>query len=78
MNQPTPWKPPLWLLSLDLLGVLFLAAGLLLHFAPDTGLAAVFPPLLKLPLIVLGGVMLLAGVVLLLKTVVGHRDSGTR
>ena len=34
MNTSLPWKPPVWLLLLDCLGMALLALGLHVHYAP--------------------------------------------
>lgn len=57
----TPWKPPLWALALDLLGVLVLGLGLLMQFSPASAIAQALPATLRVPLLALGGVMLLLG-----------------
>jgi hypothetical protein len=49
------WKPPIWLLLLDGIGILLLMLGLLMQFSPDSGVALVLTPAAKLPLLVIGG-----------------------
>lgn len=75
MNRPTtPWKPPMGLIALDVVGVLVLVAGLTLHFAPDGGpLAGVLPRTAALPLIVVGGGVMATAVVLLLRSMAAAR-----
>ena len=51
----TPWKPPMWLFALDAVGLLLLVLGLMMQFAPDSGLAQALPPSFRLPLLVAGG-----------------------
>ena len=70
MNRPsTPWKPPMGLIALDVVGVLVLVAGLMLHFAPGEGpLAGVLPPSAALPMIVVGGGVMATAVVLLVRS----------
>jgi hypothetical protein len=73
VRPATPWKPPLWLLALDLVGMLLLAGGLILQFAPDSGLAAALPPTLRLPLLAIGGTCFMVGWVGLLLSILEHR-----
>jgi hypothetical protein len=49
------WKPPVWLLVLDGIGILLMTFGLLMQFMPDSGVAQLLPPAAKLPLLVIGG-----------------------
>lgn len=58
---PTPWKPPMWALALDLLGMLALGLGLLMQYSPGSSIAQAVPDTLRVPLLALGGVMLLGG-----------------
>ncbi|MCX7043047.1 MAG: hypothetical protein NT117_10370 [Gammaproteobacteria bacterium] len=51
----TPWKPPMWLLALDFIGLGLLGLGLAMHFAPDSAVAQALPATLRLPLLALGG-----------------------
>lgn len=74
MNRPsTPWKPPVALLALDGLGTVILAAGLMMHYAPEGPLAGVLPPAAAMPLMVVGGCMLAAGSIWAVKSVFAHR-----
>jgi len=54
-RAPTPWKPPIWLLLVDTLGLFALGLGLLMQFAPESGVAQSLPPGARLPLLVFGG-----------------------
>jgi len=58
---PTSWKPPFWALALDLLGAVALGLGLLMEFSPSSSIAQAVPATLRVPLLALGGVMLLGG-----------------
>jgi hypothetical protein len=58
---PTPWKPPLWALALDTLGLLVLGLGLWMQFSPGSATAQALPTTLRVPLLALGGVMVLLG-----------------
>lgn len=58
---PTPWKPPLWALALDTLGLLVLGLGLWMQFSPASAIAQALPATLRVPLLALGGVMVLLG-----------------
>ena len=69
---PSPWKPPLWALALDLSGLLVLGIGLLMQFAPDSAVARALPADLRVPLLALGGGMLLLGWAGLAMSVIGH------
>lgn len=71
MNRPsTPWKLPMGLILLDVVGLVVLAAGLMLHFAPDDGpLAGLLPASAALPLIVVGGGVMATAVVLLVRSI---------
>ncbi len=71
MNRPTtPWKPPIGLIALDMVGLAVLAAGLMLHFAPDDGpLAGLLPASAALPLMVVGGGVMATAMVLLVRSI---------
>ena len=51
----TSWKPPMWLLALDGIGVLMLVSGLAMQFAPTSPLVQALPPGFRLPLLTIGG-----------------------
>ena len=51
----TPWKPPVWLLALDAIGLLMLGLGLTMQFAPDSAVAHSMPASFRLPLLTVGG-----------------------
>ena len=71
MHRPSsPWKPPMGLIALDVVGIVLLVAGLTLHFAPGGGpMAGILPPSAALPLIVVGGGVMAIAVVLLLRSI---------
>ncbi len=73
MNALAPWKPPFWLLALDIAGVVLLGLGLHVHYAPGSTTVARALESLALPLTVLGGLMVAAGSVLALLQVLAHR-----
>ncbi|MFZ5661687.1 MAG: hypothetical protein ACOY9B_03055 [Pseudomonadota bacterium] len=68
MSAARPWKPPLWLIALDGVGVLLLALGLHAHYAPSTALAPY-----RLGLLGLGGAMMVAGALSAIVLVLRHR-----
>ncbi len=69
---PTPWKPPLWAMALDILGILVLGLGLLMQYSPASAVAQALPADLRVPLLALGGVMLLLGWAGLAMSVIAH------
>ncbi len=69
----TPWKPPVGLLAMDVIGVAALALGLLMQFAPDSAVAQALPPTLRLPLIVVGGAVAAMGWIGLVVSLLSHR-----
>jgi len=76
MNAPETARPavrlPLWLLLVDFVGMLLLGGGLAAQFAPDTALAAILLPF-KLPLLVVGGVLMGLGMLLAMRVVLQQR-----
>jgi hypothetical protein len=69
----TPWKPPLGLLALDVFGVVLLATGLAMQFAPDAALVQALPGTLRLPLLIIGGAMAALGWAGMLASLLAHR-----
>ena len=57
----TPWKPPLWLLAVDFVGVIALGIGLFIHYNPHSALAAGPVGALKWPLLAAAVPLLLLG-----------------
>lgn len=51
-----PWKPPMWLVLVDSLGIFALGLGLLMQFAPESAVSRALPPGARLPLLIFGGV----------------------
>lgn len=70
---PTAWKPPLWALALDFVGLVVLGAGLLMQFAPDSAVAQALPAVLRVLFLALGTVMALLGWAGLAMSVLAHR-----
>jgi hypothetical protein len=73
----TPWKPPIGLVLLDIVGLPMLLVGWIQYSAgADSPLAGVLPEAATLPLLVVGGT--LAGLATLWATVsvLRHRRSG--
>lgn len=75
MNRPTtPWKPPMGLIALDVVGILILMAGLTLHLVPGGGpLAGLLPASAALPLIVVGGGVMATAMVLLVRSIIASK-----
>lgn len=75
MNRPsTPWKLPIGLVVLDAIGIITLALGLTLQFAPAASpLAGVVPASAALPMIVVGGGMAAIAIVLLVRSMMAAR-----
>ncbi len=72
MPKP-PWKPPIWLIALDFAGLVLLGLGLAMHFAPDSAVARILPPVFRLPLLTLGGVLFVGCWVALAMSVIQYR-----
>lgn len=75
-SRKTPWKPPVGLLAMDLLGVALLALGLAMQFAPESPLARALPPTLRLPLLIVGGAAAAMGWAGLVASLLAHRRRG--
>ncbi len=74
--MPTPpWRPPFWLILLDLAGMAGLALGLNLQYAPEAPLIPGLPAAIKMPLLVIGGVLLLLGSGIAVRSAIAHRRS---
>ena len=69
----TRWKPPLWLLAVDVVGLVALGIGLFIHYNPHTALASGPAAALKWPLIVAAVPLLLLGWVSALRLALAHR-----
>ncbi len=54
MPKP-PWKPPMWLIALDFVGLALLGMGLAMQFAPGSAVAQALPATFRLPLLAVGG-----------------------
>ena len=83
MSRPPPrpsasrapvWKPPLWVLMVDALGMIALAVGLMMQFAPESAPAQALPAALRLPLLVFGGVTFLLAWYAMLRMILSARD----
>jgi len=70
-----PWRPPFWLLFLDLAGIACVALGLNLHYAPDAPLIPGLPAAMKLPLLAIGAAVLIAAAVAAVRSILAHRHS---
>ncbi|MFZ2752862.1 MAG: hypothetical protein WAZ48_05390 [Lysobacteraceae bacterium] len=70
-----PWKPPMWLLALDIGGFLLLGLGLAMHYLPGTAVSQALPATLRLPLLIIGGGMFAAGWGGMLLSLLVHRRS---
>ncbi|QSX79880.1 hypothetical protein [Agrilutibacter solisilvae] len=57
----TGWKPPLWLLAVDAVGIVLLGLGLFMQYNPQAPLAQGALAVLRLPLLVAGGAACLLG-----------------
>jgi hypothetical protein len=57
----TRWKPSMQLLALDIGGLLLLGLGLVMHYAPETGVSQALPATMRLPLLMIGGGMFVVG-----------------
>ncbi|MCL1634343.1 hypothetical protein M2650_06805 [Luteimonas sp. SX5] len=71
----TPWRPPFWLIFLDLIGMVSLALGLNLHYAPQAPLIPGLPAAIKVPLLVFGGAIIAMGSIIAVRLVLAHRRS---
>jgi hypothetical protein len=69
----TRWKPPVWLIVVDALGLLALGSGLFIHYNPHSALATGPAAALKWPLIVAAVPLLLVGWVSALRLALAHR-----
>lgn len=76
MNVRSPWKPPYWLLALDFAGIALLGLGLHAHYAPGAAVLATAVAPLRLPLMVVGGLMLAAGTVLVMVLLLQRMRAG--
>ncbi len=70
-----PWKPPLWLLALDIGGFLLLGLGLVMYYLPQAAVSQALPATLRLPLLIIGGCMFAAGWGGMLLSLLTHRRS---
>lgn len=68
-----PWKPPFWLLAVDMVGIGVLMLGLVMHYAPETPVAQMLPPTARLPLLVIGGLILGFCSIASVMSVLAHR-----
>jgi hypothetical protein len=69
----TPWKPPFWLIGLDMAAVALLFLGLSMRYAPGGSLTRSLPPTMELPFLIVGGALLALGSVVAVRMVLGHR-----
>jgi len=69
MAAKTPWKPPFWLIAVDLLAAMMLFLGFALRSGPLAGL----PQTAALPLMVVGGALLGLCAVVAVRLVLAQR-----
>ena len=69
-----PWKPPMWLLLVDTLGLFALGLGLMMQFAPESAPAQALPAALRLPLLVVGGVTFVLAWYAMVRMLLSARD----
>ncbi len=69
----TPWKPPMWLIALDFVGLALLGLGLAMQFAPDSAVARALPATLRLPLLAVGGGLFLCSWAALALSIIDYR-----
>lgn len=65
----------MWLLALDMVGFLLLGLGLAMHYLPEAALSQALPATLRLPLLIIGGGMVVAGWTGILLSLLVHRSS---
>ena len=71
----TPWRPPFWLILLDLAGMACLALGLNLHYAPEAPLIPGLPAAIKLPLLAIGVLVLVFAAAVAVRSILAYRNS---
>lgn len=69
----TPWKPPVWLIGLDVIAMALLGLGLWMRFDPEGPLARSLPESARLAVLVVGGGLFAACWALLVGSVLDHQ-----
>ena len=67
-----PWKPPVWLIGLDVIAMVLLGLGLWMHFVPDSGPARSLSESARLAVLVVGGGLFAVCWVLLMVSALDH------
>ncbi len=62
----------MWLIALDLIGLALLGPGLAMQFAPDSAVALALPSTFRLPLLAVGGGLLVFSWAALAMSVIDH------
>lgn len=71
--QKKPWIPPYWLVGVDPVALILLGLGLHMQYSAGSALSEALPPVLKLPLLIFGGVLFLVGAVIAARLVLIHQ-----
>lgn len=69
----TAWKPPVWLIGLDVIAMVLLGLGLWMHFDPAGPLARSLPESARLAVLVVGGGLFAVCWALLMGSVLDHQ-----
>ena len=69
----TAWKPPVWLLGLDVVGMLLLGLGLWMRFDPEGPLARSLPESGRLAVLVVGAGLFAVCWALLVGSLLDHQ-----
>jgi hypothetical protein len=67
-----PWKPPVWLIGLDVIAMVLLGLGLWMRFDPESPLARSLPETARLAVLVVGGGLFAVCWALLTGSVLDH------
>ncbi|MFD0725553.1 hypothetical protein [Lysobacter brunescens] len=67
-----PWKPPVWLIGLDVIAMVLLGLGLWMRFDPEGPLARSLPESARLAVLVVGGGLFAVCWALLMGSVLDH------
>lgn len=73
-RPPQVWLPPVWLLAVNTVGMVALALGLILQFAPESSTAQSLPAWAALPLLAFGGVTFLLAWYAMLRLLLSARQ----
>ena len=69
----TPWKPPVWLLGLDIIAMVLLGLGLWMWVDPEGPLARSLPESARLAMLVVGGGLFAVCWALLVGSILDHQ-----